>query len=192
MKLSRRNFLKNVAMGTAAAAAASVAASAGVALADEAAATSDQLVMPDVQQALNTGADAAAIQWADQAEVVVVGCGSGGAPAAIEAARGWRRRASCIEKMDWLGGCMRRCGGGLHGLQHARPAASSASRTRVTEQLLYDYMSRLRRQPSYDPDLLRTYVENCRSVTSTGSSRPCEEGGLGRPAPRGQWELRRP
>lgn len=183
MKLSRRNFLKNAAMGTAAAAAASVAASAGVALADEAAATSDQLVMPDVQQALNTGADAAAIQWADQAEVVVVGCGSGGAPAAIEAARAGAD-VLVIEKMDWLGGCMRRCGGGLMGCN-----------TLVQQKLgiedpgtdvLYDYMAACAGN-HYDPDLLRTFVENAGPCVDWVIT-PVEEGGLGG-QPLEEWEL---
>ncbi len=49
-------------------------------------------------------------RWDDEADVIVVGSGSGGAPAAVEAAS-----VGCdvlvVEKKNWLGGQQRRCAG---------------------------------------------------------------------------------
>ena len=52
------------------------------------------------------------VEWDHEADVVVCGCGTGGAPAAVAAAQ---EGASVIviEKKDWLGGQLRRCGGGV-------------------------------------------------------------------------------
>ncbi len=52
------------------------------------------------------------VTWDYEADVVVVGSGTGGAPAAVAAAQ---EGASVIviEKKDWLGGQLRRCGGGI-------------------------------------------------------------------------------
>ena len=52
--------------------------------------------------------------WDYEADVVVCGCGTGGSAAAVEA---YDQGADVlvIEKKDWLGGQMRRCGGGVCG-----------------------------------------------------------------------------
>lgn len=52
------------------------------------------------------------VAWDYEADVVMCGCGTGGAPAAVAAAQ---EGASVIviEKKGWLGGQLRRCGGGV-------------------------------------------------------------------------------
>ena len=171
MEMNRRNFLKNAAMG--AAAAAVTAGTAASALAEQA----------EVSSAAMNGIETDDIDWYDEAEVIVVGCGSGGAPAAIEAARAGSD-VLVLEKMDWLGGCMRRCGGGLMGCN-----------TLVQQKLgiedpgtdvLYDYMAACAGN-HYDPDLLRTFVENAGPCVDWVIT-PIEEGGLGG-QPLEEWEL---
>lgn len=121
--------------------------------------------------------------WDDEAEVVVIGCGSGGAPAAIEAARAGAD-VLVIEKMDWLGGCMRCCGGGLIGCN-----------TMVQDKLgvedpgpdvLFDYMKQCAHD-NVDEDLLRMFVDEC-GPTVDWVITPLEEGGLGG-QPLEEWEF---
>ena len=170
MEMNRRSFLKNAALGTAAAAA---TAGASVALAEQA----------EVSSAAMNGVATDDIDWYDEAEVVVVGCGSGGAPAAIEAARAGAD-VLVLEKMDWLGGCMRRCGGGLIGCN-----------TLVQQKLgvedpgpdtLYDYMVQCA-HGNVDEDLLRMFVDEC-GPTVDWVITPVEEGGLGG-QPLEEWEF---
>jgi 3-oxo-5alpha-steroid 4-dehydrogenase len=52
------------------------------------------------------------VSWDLEADVVVCGCGTGGAPAAVAAAQAGAS-VIVIEKKDWLGGQLRRCGGGV-------------------------------------------------------------------------------
>ncbi len=162
MEMNRRNFLKNAAMGTAAAAV--TAGAAATALAEQA----------EVSAAAMNGIETDDIDWYDEAEVIVVGCGSGGAPAAIEAARAGSD-VLVLEKMDWLGGCMRRCGGGLIGCN-----------TLVQQKLgvedpgpdvLYEYMVKCAHE-NVDEDLLRMFVDEC-GPTVDWVITPVEEGGLG-------------
>lgn len=177
MEMTRRMFVRDAAVGTAVLVAAGAAA--GTVQADEAVPAQ----VGDVQGTLNQGANPDNIVWADEAEVVVVGCGTGGAPAAIEAARAGAD-VLVIEKMDWLGGCMRRCGGGLLGCN-----------TLVQQKLgiedpgtdvLYDYMVACA-GGHYDPDVLRTFVDNA-GPTVDWVITPIEEGGLGG-QPLDEWEL---
>lgn len=50
--------------------------------------------------------------WAYETDVLVVGCGTGGSAAALEAYDGGAD-VLVVEKMDWAGGQLRRCGGGI-------------------------------------------------------------------------------
>ena len=171
MEMNRRNFLKNAAMGTAAAAV--TAGTAASALAEQ----------TEVSSAAMNGIETDDIDWYDEAEVIVVGCGSGGAPAAIEAARAGSD-VLVLEKMDWLGGCMRRCGGGLIGCN-----------TLVQQKLgvedpgpdvLYEYMVQCAHE-NVDEDLLRMFVDEC-GPTVDWVITPVEEGGLGG-QPLEEWEF---
>ena len=58
--------------------------------------------------------DGSSAAWDREVDVVVCGCGTGGVPAALDAFD-----AGCevlvLEKKDWLGGQLRRCGGGVAG-----------------------------------------------------------------------------
>lgn len=58
--------------------------------------------------------EGASASWDREVDVVVCGCGTGGVPAALDA-----YDAGCevliLEKKDWLGGQLRRCGGGVAG-----------------------------------------------------------------------------
>lgn len=124
--------------------------------------------------------------WCDEADVVVAGCGSGGAPAAIEAARAGAD-VFVFEKADWLGGCMRRSGGGLLGcdtLVQRRLGVEDPG----PEQLLA-YLSACA-GPSGDPELLRVFAEHCGPDVDWVIT-PRDEGGLGG-EPLGQWGFSTP
>ena len=172
MELNRRNFIIGAAMSTAAIAAA------GTALADEA----ESLNTP---QSMNIMA-LDDIEWEDEAEVIVVGCGSGGAPAAIEAARAGAD-VLVLEKMDWLGGCMRRCGGGLIGCNTL--VQKKLGIEDPGPDLLFEYMAACT-LGNYDADLLRMFVDEC-GPTVDWVITPKEEGGLGG-QPLEEWEFSTP
>lgn len=124
--------------------------------------------------------------WCDEADVVVAGCGSGGTPAAIEAARAGAD-VFVFEKADWLGGCMRRSGGGLLGcdtLVQRRLGVEDPG----PEQLLA-YLSACA-GPSGDPELLRVFAEHCGPDVDWVIT-PRDEGGLGG-EPLGQWGFSTP
>ncbi len=124
--------------------------------------------------------------WHDEADVVVAGCGSGGAPAAIEAARGGAD-VFVFEKADWLGGCMRRSGGGLLGcdtLVQRRLGVEDPG----PEQLLA-YLSACA-GPSGDLELLRVFAEHCGPDVDWVIT-PRDQGGLGG-EPLGQWGFSTP
>lgn len=123
-----------------------------------------------------------AIAWDIEADVVVCGCGTCGAPAAIEAAQAGAD-VYVFEKRDWIGGCMRRCGGGI-----------MAAGTSVQEKLgvdddpemMYEYLAALAGQYG-DADLIRTYVDNAAPAFEWIIA-PAEEGGLGG-EPLEEWEF---
>ena len=124
--------------------------------------------------------------WYDEADVVVAGCGSGGAPAAIEAARAGAD-VFVFEKADWLGGCMRRSGGGLLGcdtLVQRRLGVEDPG----PEQLLA-YLSACA-GPSGDLELLRVFAEHCGPDVDWVIT-PRDQGGLGG-EPLGQWGFSTP
>ena len=124
--------------------------------------------------------------WCDEADVVVAGCGSGGTPAAIEAARAGAD-VFVFEKADWLGGCMRRSDGGLLGcdtLVQRRLGVEDPG----PEQLLA-YLSACA-GPSGDPELLRVFAEHCGPDVDWVIT-PRDEGGLGG-EPLGQWGFSTP
>ena len=122
------------------------------------------------------------IAWDAEADVVVCGCGTAGAPAAIEAAQ-----AGCsvylFEKKDWIGGCMRRCGGGF-----------MAAGTSVQEKLgiddkpemMCDYLTALAGEYG-DADLIKTFCDNA-APTFEWIIAPTSEGGLGG-EPLEEWEF---
>lgn len=56
--------------------------------------------------------DPAEITWDHETDVVVLGCGSGGSPAIIDAYDAGNE-VLIVEKASWLGGTMRRSGGGI-------------------------------------------------------------------------------
>lgn len=122
------------------------------------------------------------IAWDDETDVLVCGSGTCGAPAAIEAAQAGAD-VLVVEKMDWIGGCMRRCGGGF-----------MAAGTSVQEKLgidddpemMYDYLVALN-APYGDNDLIRTFCDNA-VPTFEWIIAPVEEGGLGG-EPLEEWEF---
>lgn len=93
----------------------------------------------------------------EECDVLVCGCGTGGAPAAIEAAKAGSD-VLVIEKQDWIGGEMRRCGGGV-----------AAAGTQVQKHLgvedspddFYDYLMAVVENSGsqVDPDLVRVVVD---------------------------------
>lgn len=95
------------------------------------------------------------VAWDAEADVIVCGCGTAGAPAAIEAFDAGSD-VLVIEKMDWLGGCMRRCAGGFY-----------AAGTSVQEKLgiddnpdmMFEYISACAGDYG-DPDLIRVWSDN--------------------------------
>lgn len=122
------------------------------------------------------------IAWDEEADVVVCGCGTAGAPAAIEAAE-----AGCsvymFEKKDWIGGCMRRCGGGFM-------AAGTNVQAKLgiddTPEMMCDYLTALAGDYG-DAELIKTYCDNA-APTFEWIIAPAEEGGLGG-EPLDEWEF---
>ena len=96
------------------------------------------------------------ISWDAEADVVVCGSGTGGAPAAIEA-HDAGAKVLVIEKKDWIGGSMRRCGGGMLGadtiVQH------HLGITDDSPDMLYEYLLACGEGLS-DPDLVRVLADN--------------------------------
>lgn len=131
---------------------------------------------------LPTIAYADEVQWDDEADVVVCGVGTAGAPAAIAAAEAGAD-VYMVEKKDWVGGCLRRCGGGF-----------MAAGTTVQEKLEIDddpammeeYLVALAGQYG-DADLIKTYCDNA-AQTFEWIIAPESEGGLGG-EPLDEWEF---
>jgi succinate dehydrogenase/fumarate reductase flavoprotein subunit len=103
--------------------------------------------------------------WDHEADIVVVGCGTAGSAASIQAADDGLDVLR-IEKMDWEGGCGRRSGGGVFG-----------GPTRVQKDLgfednadlVYEYLVTVgegqevaeRDWDLVDHDLIRVFADNC-------------------------------
>ena len=122
------------------------------------------------------------IVWNEEADVIVCGCGTAGAPAAIEAAE-----AGCsvyvLEKKDWIGGCMRRCGGGFM-------AAGTTVQAKLgiddTPEMMCEYLTALAGDYG-DADLIKVFCDNA-ALTFDWIIAPVEEGGLGG-EPLDEWEF---
>ena len=120
------------------------------------------------------------IAWDDEADVVVCGCGTCGAPAIIEAMEAGAD-VYAFDKMDWIGGCMRRCGGGTNVQQ--KLGSDDAP------EMMYEYPVALSGQYG-NPELVRTYCDNA-VPTFEWIIAPAEEGGLGG-EPLDEWEFASP
>ncbi|MBM6999172.1 FAD-binding protein [bacterium] len=127
-------------------------------------------------------ARAADVTWDDEADVVVCGVGTAGAPAAITAAENGSD-VYMFEKRDWIGGCLRRCGGGF-----------MAAGTSVQEKLgidddpsmMAEYLIALAGDYG-DADVINAYCENA-APTFEWIIAPESEGGLGG-EPLDEWEF---
>ena len=97
-----------------------------------------------------------ALTWDKEVDVVVCGSGTGGAPAAIEA-HDAGAEVLIIEKKDWIGGSMRRCGGAMLGadtvVQH------HLGITNDNPDMLYEYLLACG-EGLTDPDLVRVLADN--------------------------------
>lgn len=122
------------------------------------------------------------IAWDDEADVVVCGSGTCGTPAAIEAAQAGAD-VYMFEKFDWIGGCMRRCGGGIM-------AAGTSVQAKLgiddDPEMMYEYLVALAGMYG-DADLIRTFVDKV-TPTFEWIITPKEEGGLGG-EPLEEWEF---
>lgn len=122
------------------------------------------------------------IAWDEEADVVVCDCGTAGAPAAIEVAQ-----AGCsvylFEKRDWVGGCMRRCGGGF---MTAGTTVQKKLGIGDTPEMMCDHLTALAGDYG-DPELIKTFCDNA-APTFDWTIAPAEEGGLGG-EPLDEWEF---
>lgn len=167
-KLSRRSFV--IGSGLAAAGVADIAG-AGVALASESAPATDAWGVP--------------AEWDDEADVIVCGCGTGGAPAAIEACDAGAD-VLVIEKADWLGGCMRRCSGGLVGVN---TLVQKRLGVQDDPELWLKYLLAMG-GIEVDEDLCRDYAYGC-GENFDWIITPVEDGGLGG-MPAEEWDFSTP
>ena len=134
-KFSRRDFIKGAAVGT--------AAVAGVALA------------PTLTQAKTSGGSSIPSKWDEEADVVIAGYGSTGLPAAIEA-HDAGATVLIIDKNDWAGGDLRRCGGAI---AQAGSIVQKALGIQDSQQAFFDYMVACG-DGFVDPDLLLPFSKN--------------------------------
>lgn len=95
--------------------------------------------------------------WDEETDVIVCGCGNGGAPAAVEAYDAGAD-VLVVEKMDWLGGCWRRNAGGLVGANTS--VQQKLGITDDTSDMLYDYFVACA-DGQADEDLMRVFADNC-------------------------------
>jgi succinate dehydrogenase/fumarate reductase flavoprotein subunit len=95
--------------------------------------------------------------WDDEADVIVVGSGTAGAPAAIDACDNGAD-VLIVEKQDWLGGCLRRCGGGIWGVDTVVQRALGI--TDDNADMSYQYLLACADRYA-DPDLIRVFSDNC-------------------------------
>ncbi len=103
--------------------------------------------------------DATEPAWDLEADVVICGCGTSGTAAAIEAADAGAE-VVVIEKMDWLGGQMRRCGGGVAA---AGSQVQKALGVEDDADSFYDYWV-ARAEGFCDPELVRVTVDNAAAL----------------------------
>lgn len=99
--------------------------------------------------------DENAIAWDAETDVLVCGCGTGGAPAAIEAFD-TGADVLVIEKKDWIGGSMRRCGGAMMG---AGTVVQEALGVDDDPDMLYEYLMACG-EGFNDPNLVRILADN--------------------------------
>ena len=156
-KVSRRQFVKGAAIGGAGVAAAGVLASCAPAAAPTTAPEAAPTCPPAGECAPCPVSGAGVPEtWDEEADVVVVGYGTGGIPAAIEA-HDAGADVLVIEKADWLGGCMRRCLGTIFGgptiVQKAVGIEDSAD-------AVYEYLMACG-EGFLDPALMRVWADNC-------------------------------
>lgn len=137
------------------------------------------------------GADANEIVWDDEADVVVCGCGTGGAPAAIDA-HDAGADVLIIEKMDWIGGCMRRCGGGVLA---AETIVQEKLGVDDTADMLYEYLVACA-EGYCDPELLRVFADNSGPnfnwIIEDLGGQPLEEWDFPNPADKGYGIIIKP
>ena len=95
-------------------------------------------------------------KWDYEADVVIVGYGSTGMSAAIEAYDAGAKDVLVIEKLDWLGGQGRRCGGGV--LQ-ADTIVQKKFGIVDSKDDLYEYLVAVG-EGFADPALLRSFANN--------------------------------
>lgn len=95
------------------------------------------------------------ITWDAETDVLICGCGTGGAPAAIEAADAGAD-VLVIEKKDWIGGSMRRCGGAMMG---AGTVVQKALGVEDDPEMLYEYLLACG-EGLTDPTLVRILADN--------------------------------
>jgi TRAP-type C4-dicarboxylate transport system substrate-binding protein len=95
------------------------------------------------------------IKWDEEADVVVCGSGAGGLPAAIEAADAGNN-VLILEKLDYIGGSMRRCGGGIFG---GPTKISKALGVEDSPDSVYEFFTACG-EGVIDPDLTRTIADN--------------------------------
>ena len=93
--------------------------------------------------------------WDEEADVVIAGYGSAGMPAAIEAYDAGAK-VLIMEKADWLGGNMRRCGGGI---AQAGTIVQKALGVEDNPDLFYEFMLAAG-EGLVDPELLRAFANN--------------------------------
>ena len=156
-RVSRRQFVKGAAVGGAGVAAAGVLASCAPA------ATPAPTAAPD---ATATAVPAQVCppfptpwlpeKWDEEADVVVVGCGAAGSSAAIDA-HDAGADVLIVERLDYVGGSMRRCGGCTFG---AGTIVQKACGIEDGPDEAYEYLVALG-EGFTDPALHRVLADNC-------------------------------
>ena len=143
-KVSRREFVKGAAVG-----------GAGVAAAGMLASCAPAATPVPAQECPPCATTWLPESWDEEADVVVCGSGTTGAPAALDAYDAGAD-VLIIEKKDWLGGQMRRCGGGIAG---ANTIVQKALGVTDDADSYYDYLIACG-EGLVDPELTRVYADN--------------------------------
>ena len=143
-KVSRREFVKGAAVG-----------GAGVAAAGMLASCAPAATPVPAQECPPCATTWLPESWDEEADVVVCGSGTAGAPAAIDAYDAGAD-VLIIEKMDWLGGMMRRCGGGIGG---ANTIVQEKLGVTDSADSYYDYLVACG-EGLIDPEMHRVQADN--------------------------------